>query len=135
VRKCIEGLEQITYDRNSARRTSGAWLSVAWDIAKPPDTLVSPFNLSAEEFARLLRHTLPPRRRTLSVAAVAAIQAEHAATVAPIAARLAESARLERELSNLVNRAYGLTPEEERLMWQTAPPRMPIPPPDNEATG
>ena len=24
---------------------------------------------------------------------------------------------------------YGLTPAEIALMWQTAPPRMPIPPP------
>jgi hypothetical protein len=27
------------------------------------------------------------------------------------------------------NQAYGLTPAEIELMWQTAPPRMPIPPP------
>ena len=32
---------------------------------------------------------------------------------------------LERTLSHLVNRAYGLTPAEIALMWQTAPPRMP----------
>ena len=29
-------------------------------------------------------------------------------------------------LSELVNLAYGLTPEETALLWQTAPPRMPI---------
>jgi hypothetical protein len=57
---------------------------------------------------------------------VAAIRAEHAATVAPVATRLAEGARLENELSRLVNQAYGLTPEDERLMWATAPPRMPV---------
>ncbi len=33
---------------------------------------------------------------------------------------------LERKISDLVNEAYGLTPEEVQLMWQTAPPRMPI---------
>jgi hypothetical protein len=32
----------------------------------------------------------------------------------------------EREMSDRVNEAYGLTPEEIGLMWQTAPPRMPI---------
>ncbi len=69
----------------------------------------------------------------LSAAAVSAIDAEHAASISPMAARLAEAARLERELSSLVNRAYGLTPEQERLMWATAPPRMPISPPP-EAT-
>ena len=38
----------------------------------------------------------------------------------------AEALTLEHEVSNLVNEAYGLTPEEVALMWQTAPPRMPI---------
>jgi hypothetical protein len=34
--------------------------------------------------------------------------------------------QLERQLSDLVNEAYGLTPDEVALMWQTAPPRMPF---------
>jgi len=37
--------------------------------------------------------------------------------------------KLERRLSDLVNAAYSLTPDEIKLMWATAPPRMPIPPP------
>jgi hypothetical protein len=41
--------------------------------------------------------------------------------------------RLERTLSDLVNQAYGLTPAEIELMWQTAPPRMPIAPHGREA--
>jgi len=40
----------------------------------------------------------------------------------------AETLTLERTLSDLVNQAYALTPAEIALMWQTAPPRMPIPP-------
>jgi hypothetical protein len=36
---------------------------------------------------------------------------------------------LETELSELVNDAYGLTPEEVDLLWRTAPPRMPVAPP------
>jgi hypothetical protein len=31
-------------------------------------------------------------------------------------------------LSDLVNQAYALTPAEIELMWQTAPPRMSLPP-------
>ena len=41
----------------------------------------------------------------------------------------AETLNLERTLSDLINQAYALTPAEIDLMWQTAPPRMPIPPP------
>ncbi len=45
----------------------------------------------------------------------------------PARARAAEALTLERTLSDLVNQAYTLTPAEITLMWQTAPPRMPIP--------
>ena len=41
----------------------------------------------------------------------------------------AEAMQLEYRLHDLVNEAYGLNPEEVRLMWDTAPPRMPIPRP------
>jgi hypothetical protein len=36
---------------------------------------------------------------------------------------------LKSRVSDLVNAAYGLTPEEIKLMWATAPPRMPLAPP------
>ena len=45
---------------------------------------------------------------------------------------LREAEQLERRLSDLVNDAYGLTPEEVRLMWDTAPPRMPLTPEADE---
>jgi hypothetical protein len=129
VEKHVETLENTAREKHAARRALRGWLAVTWELPKPPGALTDPFTLSADAFAHALRAALPTRHRTLSAAAVAAIRAEHAATVAPVAARLAEAARLENELSSLVNRAYGLTPEDERLMWATAPPRMPIAPP------
>jgi len=42
-----------------------------------------------------------------------------------LAMRRTEAAALERRLSDLVNQAYKLTPEEVALMWETAPPRTP----------
>ena len=47
----------------------------------------------------------------------------------PSRARAGETLKLERTLGDLVNQTYGLTPAEIGLMWKTAPPRMPIPPP------
>ena len=38
-----------------------------------------------------------------------------------------------RSFSDLVNQAYALTRSEIALMWQTAPPRMPIPPANTAA--
>ena len=54
---------------------------------------------------------------------------EYTRTIEPARALAAETLALERTLSDLVNQAYALTPAEIALMWQTAPPRMPIPPP------
>ncbi len=44
----------------------------------------------------------------------------------PLSAAQAETLVLEHELCDLVNAAYGLAPAEIELMWDTAPPRMPI---------
>jgi hypothetical protein len=51
---------------------------------------------------------------------------EYTRTIDPARARAAETLNLERALSDLVNQAYAFTPAEIALMWQTAPPRMPI---------
>jgi hypothetical protein len=127
----IGTLESIANDRHAAQRVLRDWLAVTWEILKPPVALVESFALSSDEYAQALRAALPARRRNLSSAAVASIRTEYAATVAPIVARLREATRLENELSRLVNEAYGLTQEDERLMWATAPPRMPLTPPGN----
>ena len=55
--------------------------------------------------------------------------AEYTRSIEPARAFAAETLNLERTLSDLVNQAYGLTPAELDLLWKTAPPRMPIPPP------
>jgi hypothetical protein len=47
----------------------------------------------------------------------------------------ADSLKLERTLSDLVNQAYGLTLAEIELIGKTAPPRMAIPPPRMPGTG
>jgi hypothetical protein len=48
---------------------------------------------------------------------------EYTRTIAPARALAAETFKLERTLSDLVNQAYALTPAEIDLMWKTAPPR------------
>jgi hypothetical protein len=54
---------------------------------------------------------------------------EYTRTIEPARALATETLKLERTLGDLANQAYGLTSAEISLMWQTAPPRMPIPPP------
>jgi hypothetical protein len=48
--------------------------------------------------------------------------------IEPARTQAAEALQLERRLSDLVNEAYGLTPDEVALLWATAPPRMPFVP-------
>jgi hypothetical protein len=69
------------------------------------------------------------KKQPLSSAGLHALRDEYIRTIDPARALAAETLQLERTLSDLVNQAYALTPAEIDLMWETAPPRMPIPPP------
>ena len=68
-------------------------------------------------------------KHPVSSAGLHALRGEYTRTIAPARVLAAEMFTLERTLSDLVNQAYALTPVGIAVMWQTAPPRMPIPPP------
>jgi hypothetical protein len=55
-----------------------------------------------------------------------ALRDGYAEQATPVRQRQAEALGLERRLADLVNQAYGLTPEDVELLWRTAPPRMPV---------
>jgi hypothetical protein len=55
-----------------------------------------------------------------------ALRDEYTRTIEPARPLVSETMTLERTLSDLVNQAYALTPAEIDLLWQTAPPRMPV---------
>ena len=67
-----------------------------------------------------------PRTLSLPAAGLANLRHEYTRSIEPARALAAEAMTLENEIGNLVNEAYGLMSEEVALMWQTAPPRMPI---------
>jgi hypothetical protein len=103
------------------------WLRHEFGLEKPGQALAQPHLLDADGFVAALRKALPKSRR-FSAADVARLKQEHATTLGPARAAADEAMALERRLSDLVNAAYGLTPEEVQLMWDTAPPRMPFQP-------
>jgi hypothetical protein len=74
---------------------------------------------------------IPDKKRPLTAARLHALHDEYTRTIAPSRALAAETSKLKRTLSDLVNQAYGLTPADIELLWKTAPPRMPIPPTAN----
>lgn len=103
------------------------WLRVEFGLEKPGTALAEPHKLDLDAFTAIIRKTLPKSRK-LTVADIARLGQEHATTVEPARRAAAEALALERRLSDLVNQAYSLTPEEVKLMWDTAPPRMPFAP-------
>jgi hypothetical protein len=103
------------------------WLRHEFGVEKPNRALAVPHALDADGFVTAVRATLPKSRKW-TAAEIAQLKKEYAATIEPARVAAAEMLTLERGLSDLVNAAYDLTPEEVALMWRTAPPRMPLDP-------
>ena len=126
--KAVGTIVEITRTQQATRRQILDWLRVEYEVEKPTLKLQSPFNLDCDCFVAEVKK-VRGKKRTLTAAALANLRDEYARTIQPARALAAEALNLENHLSNLVNEAYGLTPEEVALMWETAPPRMPIAPP------
>ena len=93
----------------------------------------TPIDLDSDAFVAEVKK-VRGKQKPLSAAALKHLRDEHAATIDPARVFSVEALTLERELSDLVNAAYHLTPAEVALMWQTAPPRMPLAPPHRQRT-
>jgi hypothetical protein len=124
----VQRLIDITVEQLAGRRAVLDWLKVEFAVEKP--------SLNLQDVAALDANTLLAevkkargKKKPLSVAQVKALRDEHARSVAPLQALAAEAQEIERRVAELVNAAYGLTPDEVALMWRTAPPRMPGEPP------
>jgi hypothetical protein len=99
------------------------WLRLEYEVEKPGQKLLNMAALDAKALAAEVKKARG-RKKPLSVAGLQALKAEHARSVAPLQALAADARQLESRVAELVNEAYGLTPEEVDLMWRTAPPRM-----------
>ncbi|HUE69567.1 MAG TPA: DNA methyltransferase [Pirellulaceae bacterium] len=125
VNKLIESTQTI----QKMTRSLLDWLRIEHDIEKASLKLQSPAELDSDAFVAEVKR-IRGKKKPLSAAALASLREEYTRTIEPARALAAESLVLERQLSDLVNEAYGLTPEEVAQMWDTAPPRMPIPRPN-----
>jgi hypothetical protein len=109
------------------------WLKVEYEIADPSMKLQSPIELECDALVAEVKK-LRGKKKALSLAALRSLRDEHGRTIVPAQVIAREALGLERQISDLVNAAYGLTPAEVQLMWETAPPRMPIPGPISAET-
>jgi hypothetical protein len=125
VRRLIE----ITSRQQQTQRTLLDWLRVEYAIEKPSNKLLALAELDSDTWVGEVKR-IRGKKLPLTAAGLHALRAEYTRTIEPARALAAETLELERTLSDLVNQAYGLTLAEIDLMWKTAPPRMPIPPPN-----
>ena len=118
---------ELTSREQQTRRTLLDWLRVEYAIEKPSNKLLAVTDLDSDTWVGEVRR-IRGKKQPLTAAGVHALRDEYTRTIDPARALAAETLNLERTLSDLVNEAYALTPAEIDLMWQTAPPRMPISP-------
>ena len=112
---------------DTARMTSDVhdWLRHEFGVGAPGSALAKPQALDVDAFVAAVRRALP-RSKKLTAAEIGRLKTEHASTIAPARAAALDMQALERRLSDVVNAAYGMTPADVKLMWNTAPPRMPL---------
>jgi len=95
-------------------------------VEKPGNMLSDAASIASDDFVAEIRKRRPKGASKLGVNDVKHIREAYNEIVPDMRNRNAEILKHERRLSDLVNEAYGLTPEEIELMWKTAPPRMPF---------
>ena len=104
------------------------WLRVEYGIEKPSNKLLVLTELDSNTWVSEVKR-IRGKKQPLTAAGLHGLRDEYPRTIEPARALAAETLKLERALSELANQAYGLTPAEIALMWQTAPSRVPVPPP------
>ncbi len=128
VEPIVSRLIEITKINQATHRDVLQWLQLTYKIENLGQKLEDFSSLSFQEFVEEIRKRMPKTKSSdpLGVAGLKAVRETYNEYAPPIQSRKAEALRLEHRLSDLVNQAYGLTPEEIDLMWKTAPGRMPI---------
>ncbi len=125
----VRRLIKITASEQQTHRTVLDWLRVEYAIEKPGNKLQALTDLDSDRFVAEVKR-IRGKKLPLTAAGLQALRTEYTRTIEPARTLAAEELKLERTLSDLVNQAYGLTPDEIALLWDTAPPRMPIPKPN-----
>jgi Eco57I restriction-modification methylase/TaqI-like C-terminal specificity domain len=125
----VQRLIDLTKTNQQSYRDVLDWMQSRFGIDKLGQKLERFATLSEAEFLTELRKRIPHKGKTgdsLGVAGQKEMKQFYGDYALPMQTRNREILQLEHQISDLVNQAYGLTPEDIDLMWRTAPPRMPI---------
>jgi hypothetical protein len=119
----VENLIKITEEKRQGDCAFLDWLKMEFNVEKPSQKLQNVATLEVDTLAAEVQKAW--KKNPLSAAQVKKLRDKHARSISPLQELAAEARQLEQRVAELVNAAYGLTPAEVELMWQTAPPRMP----------
>lgn len=125
VERHVDRLIGFAGEIGSAQHRFLDWLKVEFETLNPTRRLQDAAALSSDAFVAEVRKARG-RKAKLSPAGLADLREGYKTTVEPARTLRAEAVKLEHEVSDLVNSAYGLTEADVALMWRTAPPRMPL---------
>lgn len=110
---------------HEARGVLFEWLRSEHGIDKPGSVLHDFGALMHLPFEAEVKKRRPKAKGGLTPLQVQALRQTWQSYVKPAVARRHRAAQLEAEVARLVEQAYGLTADDVRLMWETAPVRMP----------
>jgi hypothetical protein len=102
------------------RPFGGRRMSDVDGIEKPTKKLPSPIDLESDALVGEVKK-VHGKKRPLVAAGLKGLRDEHSRTIGPARKLAVEALKLEHQISDLANEAYGLTPEEIALMWQEFP--------------
>ncbi len=101
-------------------------LATQMNVAAPGQKLQAFESLSRDEFLAEVTKRRPKAAGKLKPADLKYLREIYDESAVPIQDHRRRALAMEKRLADLVNRAYGLTPDEIELLWSTAPPRMPV---------
>lgn len=125
LEEIVERRVQKAAEIKAADYALADWLRQEIGLARLPELLGEASRLDSDAFVAAVRATMP-KRVGIMPSRLVQLRAAYAETAEPARAARVAALADERALSDIVNRAYGLTPEDIALMWRTAPPRMPL---------
>jgi type I restriction-modification system DNA methylase subunit len=125
IEPLVNRLIEITKTNQEAKQEILDWLQIEQNIEKLGRKLENFANLDCDTFIKEVKKRRP-KNADFSPKRLKKIRTAYNDYAPLMQTRQGEALQLEQQLTDLVNQAYELTPEEIDLMWRTAPPRMPI---------
>jgi SAM-dependent methyltransferase len=119
VELLVARLLELTRQQRELQQELADWLRLEFGVEK-----FGGIGETFDAFSAALKKQLP-KKTILTPSQVKALRLAFDDYAPRLSACGSEAQTTETALARLVNQAYELTPEEEQLLWQTAPPRMP----------